>query len=66
MIPLRGAGLVIGAVAAISAWILGVRMRRRIKRALGADVQSEVELTSLNTWMRVEDAEERQRGGKAS
>ncbi|HEX4488818.1 MAG TPA: hypothetical protein VH088_21255 [Terriglobales bacterium] len=33
----------------VGAWILGVRMRRRIKRALGKDVDSEMELTSLNT-----------------
>lgn len=46
-------------VVAISTWILGIRMRRRIKRALGTDVQNEMELTSLKTWMKVEDAEER-------
>ncbi|MCU1298640.1 MAG: hypothetical protein JWO91_2918 [Acidobacteriaceae bacterium] len=39
-------------------------MRRRIKRVLGVDVQSESELTSINTWMKVEDAEERSKGGK--
>jgi len=53
-----------GLGTAISAWILGVRMRYRIRRALGTSVQNEVELTSLNTWMKVEDTEERQRGGK--
>ena len=46
-------------VVVISTWILGIRMRRRIKRALGTDVQNEMELTSLKTWMKVEDAEER-------
>lgn len=51
-------------VSAIASWILGIRMRRRIKRVLGVDVQSESELTSINTWMKVEDAEERSKGGK--
>jgi hypothetical protein len=58
--------LVIGTVAAISSWIIGLRMKRRIKKALGIEIENEVELTSLNTWMRVEDEEERSRGGKPS
>lgn len=40
-------------------------MRRRIKRALGRSPESEMQLTSLNTWMEVEEAEERKRGGKS-
>jgi len=56
--------LAIAIVLAISSWILGVRMRRRIKRTLGVNVESECELTSLNTWMEVEDAEERNKGGR--
>jgi len=43
--------------------MLKVRMRRRIKQTLGVDVKSDLELTSLNTWMRVENIEERNRGG---
>jgi hypothetical protein len=39
-------------------------MRRRIKRALGKDVQSEAEMTSLNMWMKVKDAEQRNKGGQ--
>lgn len=39
---------------------------REHKRALGTDVQNDVELTSLKTWMTAEDAEERNRGGKLS
>jgi hypothetical protein len=58
--------IIVGTVTAVSTWILGVRMRRRIKRALGKAVDNEVELTSLNTWMEVEDEEERSRGGKLS
>jgi hypothetical protein len=51
-------------VTSLWTWILGVRMRRRIRRALGKNVENEVELTSLNTWMKVEDEEERRSGGK--
>ena len=51
-------------VTSLWAWILGIRMRRRIRRALGRDVENESQLTSLNTWIKVEDEEERQRGGK--
>ena len=54
---------VIVIVTTISAWVVAVRMRRRIRRALGKEV-SEAELTSLSTWMKVEDEEERRRGGK--
>lgn len=57
-------GLVVIAFTAMSAWILGMRMRRRIRRALGINVENESELTSLNTWMKVEDAEERGKGGR--
>jgi len=49
----------------VSAWILGIRMRRRIRRVLGQET-TDVELTSLNTWINVHDAEERNRGGKIS
>ena len=51
-------------VTGLWAWILGIRMRRRIRRALGKNVENEAELTSLNTWMKVEDEEERGRAGK--
>jgi hypothetical protein len=59
-------GLTIVLVTAISTWILGVRMRRRIRKALGRSVNNEMELTSLNVWTKVEDEEERHRGGKLS
>ena len=51
-------------VTSLWAWILGVRIGRRIRRALGKNVENEAELMSLNTWMKVEDEEERGRGGK--
>jgi hypothetical protein len=53
-------------VTSLWACILGVRMRRRIRRALGKSVENEVELTSLSTWLKVEDEEERSKGGKVS
>ncbi len=43
----------------ISAWIMGIRMRRRARRALAHKV-SDRELTSINMWMKVEDAERRE------
>jgi len=57
-------GLVVIAVTTITSWILGVRMRRRIKRTLGITPTNEMELTSLKTWMKVENVEEKNRGGK--
>jgi hypothetical protein len=57
-------GLAVIVVATITSWILGVRMRRRIKRALGVEVKNEMELTSLKTWMDVESEEEKNRSGK--
>ncbi|HSY93495.1 MAG TPA: hypothetical protein VK812_19190 [Candidatus Binatus sp.] len=57
-------GLATIAVTAITSWILGVRMRRRIKRTLGITPTNEMELTSLKTWMNVENIEEKNRGGK--
>jgi len=43
-------------VGLISAWILGIRMQRRIRRALGRKVE-DTDLNSLRTWMAVEEAE---------
>jgi hypothetical protein len=56
--------LIVITVTTITSWILGVRMRRRIKRTLGIEAKNEMELTSLKTWMDVENAEEKNRGGK--
>jgi prolipoprotein diacylglyceryltransferase len=50
---------IIVVVTTIASWIFRVRMQRRIRKALGTKVKSEAELTSLNTWMRVKEAEER-------
>jgi hypothetical protein len=45
-------------VSAISTWIVGVKMRQKIKRDLGRKV-TETDLTSLDTWMEVDDEEHR-------
>jgi hypothetical protein len=45
-------------VSAVSTWIVGVKMRRRIKRDLGRKA-SDLDLTSLDTWMEVDDEEQR-------
>jgi hypothetical protein len=42
----------------ISGWIVTLRTRRRMKRSLGRKA-TDLELASLNTWMRVEEAEQR-------
>ncbi len=59
-----GIKLIIFFAVTVTGWILGVRMPGRTRRALGRNIKNELELTSLNTWMEVEDAEERQRGGR--
>jgi hypothetical protein len=55
--------IVYGAVTAVAAWITAIKMRRRIKRALGSEA-SKGQLTSIATWMKVDEAEERKLGGK--
>ena len=55
--------VVFGAASTISAWITAFRMKRRIKRALGENT-SDSQLTSIATWMKVDESEERKRGGK--
>jgi hypothetical protein len=51
-----------GAVIAltISGWIVTMRVRRRMKKSLGRRA-SDLELASLKTWMRVEEAEQREK-----
>jgi hypothetical protein len=45
-------------VTTVSAWITALRMRRRIRRSLGRKA-SDAELISINTWMKVNEAEQR-------
>src|SRR5215831_3753525 len=42
---------------AVSTWITGLVMRRRMRRALGRRV-NESELTSIKSWMRVTEIEQ--------
>jgi len=51
-----------GAVIAltISGWIVTMRVRRRMKKSLGRRA-SDLELASLKSWMRVEEAEQREK-----
>ena len=44
--------------SAISAWITALRMKRKIRKTLGREA-SDTDLTSLNTWMQVEEKEKR-------
>jgi hypothetical protein len=50
-----------GAVIAltVSGWIVTVQVQRRMKKSLGRRA-SDLELASLKTWMRVEEAEQRE------
>jgi len=50
--------VVILIVAAVTAWIADFRSRRRIRKALGRKAK-DGELTSINTWMEVEETEKR-------
>jgi hypothetical protein len=43
----------------ISAWIVTRQVRLRMRKSLGK-TPSDLELASLNTWMRVEEAEQRE------
>ena len=54
--------LVIVVVSTITGWILTAAARRRMRRALGREVSGS-ELTSINTWMKVHEAE---RSGKVA
>ena len=44
---------------AVSGWIVTMQVRRRMKRSLGRKA-TDLELASLNTWMRVKEIEERE------
>jgi hypothetical protein len=44
----------------VSAWIVTRQVRLRMRRSLGK-TPSDLELASLKTWMKVEEAEQRER-----
>jgi hypothetical protein len=50
--------LILVAGTTISTWIIGIQMRRRIKRDLGRKATAS-DLTSLETWMKVDEEEEK-------
>jgi hypothetical protein len=50
-------GIVIG--AAVSGWTVTSQVQRRMKKSLGRNA-TDLELASLKTWMRVEEAEQRE------
>ena len=43
-------------VSTVSGWFTALQMRRRAKKALGRKIK-DAELTSISTWMKVEEAE---------
>ncbi len=51
--------LIVIIATAISGWITKMEVSRRAKRALGRKV-SDAELVSLNTWIEVTNAEDKQ------
>ena len=53
------AALIVILFTIVSTWVMGIRMKRRARRALGRDVTAG-ELTSINLWMNVEDVERRE------
>ena len=44
----------------IMSWVIGIEMRRKIRRDLGSKA-AEVDLTSIDTWMKVDEVEQRNR-----
>jgi hypothetical protein len=56
---LRGLVLIVVlVVTTVSGWITAFQMRRRIRKSLGHRA-TDLELTSINTWMKVDEAEQR-------
>jgi hypothetical protein len=47
----------------VSAWIIGIQMRRKIRRDLGRKA-TDADLTSINTWMKVDEIEQRSKRDK--
>ena len=44
----------------VSGWIVTTRVRRRMQKSLGRNA-TDLELASLKTWMKVEEAEQREK-----
>ena len=47
-------------ISVVSAWITGVRMRRKIRKDLGRKA-TDADLTSIDTWMKVDEVEEQKK-----
>jgi hypothetical protein len=47
-------------ISVVSAWITGVRMRRKIRKDLGRKATN-LDLTSIDTWMKVDEVEQRKK-----
>lgn len=48
----------------VSGWIVTKQVRRRMKKSLGREV-ADLELASLNTWMKVEETEQQEKESSA-
>jgi hypothetical protein len=48
-------------VQTVWAWIVGIGMRLKIKRDLGRKA-TEADLTSIDTWIKVDEAEQQKKG----
>ena len=44
----------------VSGWVVTKRVRRRMQKSLGRSA-TDLELASLNTWMKVEEAEQQEK-----
>ena len=47
-------------ISLVSAWITGVRMRRKIRKDLGRKA-TDLDLASIDTWMKVDEIEEQKK-----
>ena len=55
--------LIIAGVMAISTWIVGVQMKRKIRKDLGRKA-TDADLSSIETWMKVDEVEEKKESTK--
>lgn len=55
--------LIIAGVTAISTWIVGVQMKRKIRKDLGRKA-TDADLSSIDTWMKVDEVEEKKESTK--
>jgi hypothetical protein len=58
-LSLRDIELALLVFSGITSWIMGLRMRRKIRKDLGREA-TDLDLASIDTWMKVEEVERRQ------